>query len=290
MPEYVRPILEEAAHGLVDRFAGRGEADIVDEFNRHFPGTVITQLLGIPRGDDLDFQELAHHLLSFPHDPAGALAARDELTRRLAPLVTARRQDPGRDLISVLATARVDDGALSDEEIFSFVRLVFAAGTDTTYFGLGNALYALLTNPDQLERVLSAPEVELRWAVEEALRWESPVSMEPRRSPTPTEWFGTPLEAGSRLLFAIAAANRDPAVFDDPDRFDVARRPERIMTFGIGVHFCLGAHLGRAELITALGVLLERLPGLTLLDAGQTRISGTVLRGPDRLHVRFRVG
>jgi cytochrome P450 len=288
MPEFVRPILEGAANELVDRFAGRGEADVINEFNRHFPGTVMTQLLGIPRGDDPDFQRLAHGLLSFPHDPNGALAARDELTRRLAPLVAARRREPRRDLISVLGAAQVDGAELTDEEIFSFVRHVFAAGTDTTFFGLGNALYALLTHPEELERVVSAPDVELRWAVEEALRWESPVSMEPRRGPTPTEWFGTRLEAGSRLLFAIAAANRDPAVFDDPDRFDVARRPQPIMTFGIGMHFCLGAHLARAELVTALGVLLERLPGLTLVDAGRTRIAGTVLRGPNQLRVRFR--
>jgi cytochrome P450 len=290
IPDYVRPILEGVAHELVDRFVARGEADVIDEFNRQFPGLVMTQLLGIPRGDDPDFQRLAHGLLSFPHDPTGALAARDELTRRLAPLVAARRHEPREDLISVLAAAQVDGNELTDEEIYSFVRHVFAAGTDTTFFGIGNVLYALLTHPEELERVISAPDVELRWAVEEALRWESPVSMEPRRGPTPTEWFGTRLEAGSRLLFGIAAANRDPAVFDDPDHFDVGRRPEPIMTFGIGVHFCLGAHLARAELVTALGVLLERLPGLTLVDADRTRIAGTVLRGPNQLRVRFHPG
>src|SRR5439155_11469041 len=202
-------------------------------------------------------------------------------------LVEERRREPRSDLVSVLAASNVEGEALTDEEIFSFVRLVFAAGTDTTFFGLGNALYALLTHPDQLERVVATPRDELRWAIEETLRWESPVSMEPRRAPTATTWFGRELEAGSRLLFGIAAANRDPAVFDDPDRFDVGRRPEPIMTFGIGVHFCLGAHLARAELVTALGVLLARPPNLRLVAPESTRVAGTVLRGPNQLRVRF---
>ena len=259
IPEYVRPILDEVANDLVDQVAARGEADLIGEFNARFPGTVISRLLGIPREDDVDVQDLAHRLLSFPHDPDAALAARDEFTRRLAPLVAAKRVDPQHDLISVLATAEVDGEMLADEEIFSFARLVFAAGTDTTFFGLGNTLYALLTHPEQLERVLADPDTELRWAVEEALRWESPVSMEPRRAPTATDWFGTPIDAGARLLFGIAAANRDPAVFADPDRFDINRDgPPPALTFGGGIHYCLGVHLAKAEMTEALEQMSQR--------------------------------
>jgi cytochrome P450 len=287
MPEVVRPLVEDVAHELVDRFAGRGDADLVDEFDRLLPGVVITRMLGVPRDADADFQRWAHELLSFTADAPRALAARDEFTRYLAPFVAERRADPRDDLVSTLATTEIDGEQLTDEEIFSFVRLVFAAGTDTTFFGLGNALFALLTHPDQLEVVLAEPEVELPWAVEEVLRWESPVSMEPRRAPVATTWFGQSIDAGARLLFGIAAANRDPGHFDEPDRFDVERRPQPIMTFGIGPHFCLGAHLARAELTGALGVLLTRLPGLRLADPEATRIAGTVLRGPERLAVRF---
>jgi cytochrome P450 len=287
MPEVVRPLVEDVAHELVDRFAARGEADLVDEFDRLLPGVVITRMLGVPRDADADFQHWAHDLLSFTADAPRALAARDEFTRYLAPFVAERRADPRDDLVSTLATTEIEGEHLTDEEIFSFVRLVFAAGTDTTFFGLGNALFALLTHPDQLEVVLAEPEVELPWAVEEVLRWESPVSMEPRRAPTATTWFGESIDAGARLLFGIAAANRDPARFDEPDRFDVERRPQPIMTFGIGPHFCLGAHLARAELAGALAVLVSRLPGLRLVDPGATRIAGTVLRGPERLAVRF---
>ncbi|HUP74968.1 MAG TPA: cytochrome P450 [Acidimicrobiales bacterium] len=287
MPDYVRPILEEVAHELIDEFVASGEADLVDVFNSRFPGIVITRLLGVPDDNDIDLQHCAHRLLSYPNDPVGALEARAEFTHVLGPLVTRRRRDPQHDLISTLATANAEGDALSDEEIFTFVRLLFAAGTDTTFHGLGTVLYALLTHPAQLERVVADPRTELRWAVEESLRWDPVVSMEPRRAPTATEWFGHSIPAGARVLFGIAAANRDPSVFTAPDDYDVGRRPEPIMTFGIGPHFCLGAHLARVEFVTALGALLDRLPGLTLLDGESTRIHGTVLRGPRQLKVRW---
>jgi cytochrome P450 len=111
--------------------------------------------------------------------------------------------------------------------------------------------------------------------------------MEPRRAPVPTTWLGQEIEAGCRLLFGIAAANRDPDCFVDPDRFDVNRHPEPIMTFGIGAHYCLGAHLARAELVTGLDVLLGRLGDLRLVDPEHTAVGGTVLRGPNQLRVRF---
>jgi len=287
MPAQVRPVIEEVANELIDGLIGRGEADLVEDFDRQLPGAVITRMLGIGRSSDVDLQRWAHQILNFPSDPAAGLAARDEFTRLLAPLVAERRLHPTDDLISVLAHA--DDGGerLDDEQIFSFVRLLFAAGTDTAFLGLGNALYALLRDPEQLEAARSGA-TELRWVVEEALRWESPVSMEPRRAPVATEWFGQPIEAGARLLFGIAAANRDPSVFADPDRFDPGRRPDRIMTFGIGVHFCLGAHLARAELEVGLAAVLGRLADLRLEDVDATTVRGTVLRGPDQLRVRFR--
>jgi cytochrome P450 len=288
IPPTVTPIITEVANRLIDTFAGRGQADLVEDFNRELPGAVITRLLGIPSSADVDFHHWAHQLLSFPSDPEGALEAKYQFTRFLSPLVERRRREPLDDLISVLATTEIDGERLSDEEIFSFIRLVFAAGTDTTFFGLGNALYALLTHPDQLEAVTAEPAATLRWTVEETLRWESPVSMEPRRAPTATTWFGQEIEAGARLLFGIASANRDPSMFAEPDRFDITRHPEPIMTFGIGAHFCLGAHLARAEITGALGVILERMKDLRLLDGDGTAVGGTVLRGPNRLRVQFR--
>jgi cytochrome P450 len=287
MPGYVRPILESVAHELIDDFVDAKQADLVSAFNSRFPGIVISRLLGIPDDNDIDLQHCAHRLLSYPNDPTAALEAKAEFTHVLGPLVTQRRVEPTTDLISTLATTDSEGDALTDEEISTFVRLLFAAGTDTTFHGLGTVLYALLTHPEQLARVLADPQAELRWAVEESLRWDPVVSMEPRRAPTATEWFGREITAGARVLFGIAAANRDPSVFDRPDDYDVARRPEPIMTFGIGPHFCLGAHLARAELVTALGAMFERLPGLRLVDAEHTRVHGTVLRGPRELQARW---
>jgi cytochrome P450 len=139
MPGKVQPIIDEAANEIIDAFVANGEADLVPEFNSRLPGEVVTRLLGVPRDQSLDLQHLAHRLLSFQNDPESSLAARDEITAVLRPLVLDRRHEPQDDLISVLATTEIDGEVLTDEEIFSFVRLVFAAGTDTTYFGLGNA-------------------------------------------------------------------------------------------------------------------------------------------------------
>ena len=287
MPDYVNPILAPTAHRLIDRFVERGSVDLVAEFTKQYPFTVITRLLGIPERNEGDIQRWAIALLTFPWDPQGALAASRDFTEYLTPIVAQRRVEPGDDLISTLATAVVDGEQLSDEEIFSFIRVLFPAGADTTYLGLGSLLYALLTHPEALERVRSHPESR-KLAIEEALRWEAPVSLMPRFAPVDTDQFGSPIRGGSNILFGIAAANRDPEVFEDPDRFDLDRVNKGTLTFGFGMHFCVGAHLARAELATALDVILERLDDLRLADGAPTRFVGSVLRGPDTIPVTFR--
>ena len=126
-------------------------------------------------------------------------------------------------------------------------------------------------------------------AVEEALRWEAPVSLMPRFAPVDTEQFGAPIRGGNHILFGVAAANRDPSQFPEPERFDIDRDPTMSMTFGLGMHFCVGAHLARAEIATALDVFLERFDDLKLVDDAPTRMVGSVLRGPDTLPVEFAV-
>jgi cytochrome P450 len=286
MPDYVAPILAPVAHQLIDRFIDRGHADLVSEFTKQYPFTVITRLLGIPPRNEGDIQRWAIALLTFPWDPDGALAASREFTQYLTPIVAERRVNPGIDLISTLATAVVDGERLSDEEIFSFVRVLFPAGADTTYLGLGSLLYALMTHPEAMARVRADPDSR-RLAIEEALRWQPPVSVMPRFAPVDTDQFGPLIPAGSHVLFGVAAANRDPSVFDDPDRFDIDRASKGNLTFGFGMHYCVGAHLARAELAAALDVILERLDDLRLADDAPTRMVGSVLRGPDTLPVTF---
>src|SRR6478609_1413464 len=273
MPGLVRPLLEPVAHELIDRFEARGEADLVAEFTKRYPFKIILRLLGLPQASEEQVTTWALGMLDIQQNHDFARRCSEEFTAFVDPIMQRRRTEPADDLISTLATTEVDGDRLTDDEIMNFLKLLFPAGADTTYLGLGNTLYALLTNPDQLERVLADPAGECRWAAEEGLRWNAPVALLPRHNPHDVVWHDVPIPADTPLIFAIAAANRDPAMFEDPDRFDVTRRPGATLTFGFGTHFCLGAHLARAELEVSLQVLLERLPNLRL--AGTAGIAGT---------------
>jgi cytochrome P450 len=290
MPSLVPPLLEPIAHELIDRFVASGRADLVADFTSRYPFIVITRLLGLPRHSEDDIKRWAIGMLDIQNRYSDALQCSREFMQFVQPILDARRVDPGDDLISTLATTEVEGHRLSDEEIFNFLRLLFPAGADTTYLGLGNTLHALLTNPDQMELVRANPGEECRWAAEEGIRLDPPTAWIPRINPREVVWHDIPIPAGAPMFLGVMAANRDPATYPDPDRFDVRRRPATVMTFGFGVHFCLGAALARAELDVALRVLLERLPDLRLEDDPGVRITGTIhhlLRGPNRLPVRF---
>jgi len=294
MPGLVTPLLEPVAHELIDRFESRGSADLVADFTRRYPFTIILRLLGLPPAAEDDVQRWALGMLDIQLNYDHAVECSRQFMAFVEPFLEERRARPGEDLVSTLATTEVDGARLTNDEIFNFLRLLFPAGADTTYLGLGSTLFALLRDPAQLARVAADPATECRWAAEEGVRWEPPTGLLPRRNPSDTVWHGIPVPAGTPLIFAILAANRDPAVFPDPDRFDVARRPTGTLTFGLGVHFCLGAHLARAEMEVALRVLVERLPRLRLDDdeaeRNGTRIMKTFvqfLRGPNNLPVRF---
>jgi cytochrome P450 len=290
MPGLIAPLLEPVAHELVDRFESRREADLVADFTSRYPFLIINRLLGLPRHAEDEVRRWGITMLDIQKNYDGALQASREFMEFVDPILQERRDSPGDDLLSTLATTEVEGQRLTDEEIFNFLRLLFPAGADTTYLGLGSTIYRLLTNPDQLELVLDDPDEHCRWAGEEALRLDPPTSWIPRLNPREVVWHGIDIPAGAPMMFGIMAANRDPAVYDDPDRFDVNRHPQIVMTFGYGEHFCLGAHLARTELQIALKVILERLPNLRLTTADGVRITGTIhhlLRGPNRLPVTW---
>jgi cytochrome P450 len=229
-------------------------------------------------------------MLDIQNNHEHALRCSHEFMAFVEPILQRRRDDPGDDLISTLATTEVEGQRLTDDEIFNFLRLLFPAGADTTYLGLGSTLHALMTHPDQMAIVLDDLEGRCRDAAEEGIRLNPPTAWIPRINPRDLVWHGIEIPAGAPMFLGIMAANRDPAAFPDPDRFDVTRHPTQVMTFGFGVHFCLGAHLARAELDTALRVILSRLPDLRLVDDPGVRITGTIhhlLRGPNRLPVEF---
>jgi cytochrome P450 len=287
MRGFVESFLTPVAHKLVDAFADRGEADLVAEYTTRYAFTVIARLLDLPPTDERDLKRWGDGLIDFPWNPDAAQAASREFTAYLKPIIDARRVSPGEDLLSQLATAEVEGERLSDEEIFSFARLLFPAGADTTYRGLGSMLFAVLTHPE-VHSALRADPGLIPAVVQEALRWEAPTAILPRFAPTAVQFAGVDIPGGSEVLFGITSGNRDAAVFPEPDRFDPGRDAKQFLSFGYGLHFCLGSHLARREMEVSLGVLLERLDALRLAEPESVAISGTVLRGPVRLPVRFR--
>lgn len=290
MPGLVGPILEPVAHELIDRFSGRREVDLVADYTSRYPFLIITRLLGLPRHSEEEVRRWGMAMLDIQRNYDLAVRCSHEFMAFVQPILEQRRHDPGDDLLSTLATAEVEGQRLTDEEIFNFLRLLFPAGADTTYLGLGSTLYSLLTHPDQLEQVRADPDSECRWAAEEALRLDPPTAWIPRTNPREIAWNDIPIPEGAGMMLGVMAANRDPSVYAEPDRFDVGRRPGSVMTFGFGTHFCLGAHLARTELDISLRVLLGRLPRLRLAEAGGVRITGTIhhlLRGPNRLPVHI---
>jgi cytochrome P450 len=276
------------AHELVDRFVANGEADLVAELTTVLPFYAITRKLGVPRASDEQMRSWADHMLRYPSDPDGAVGAARAFSEVLDPLLVARRAAPQADLLSELLAAEVDGHALDPDEVCSTIRLLFSVGATTTSHALGNLLSALLHRPELLTRLRGEPGLRAG-VVHELLRWDPPVASLPRLAPSDTVVAGEPVAAGTMLLFGIAAANRDPSVWTEPDRFDPEREPHDVVTFGFGQKFCPGAHLARREVLTALDVVLERLPDLRLVDPEGSLPVGGVLRHPEALHVAWAV-
>ncbi|MEB3031437.1 cytochrome P450 [[Mycobacterium] nativiensis] len=275
------------ANLLIDRFADRGRADLVKEFNFEYPTRIIARILGLPEQDYEQFQRWSISLLSFTINPergrTASLALRDYFT----PILAARRVEPRNDLISRLADAEIDGQKLSDEEIFSFLRLLLPAGIETTYRSLGNLLFALLTHTDQLDAVL-ADRALLPQAIEEGVRWDAPLLTITRVATCDTELGGVAIPAGSAVMPMLGAANRQDDRYANPNLFDIFRESKVHASWGHGAHVCLGSHLARMEMRDALGLMFDRLPNLRLdPDGGDPHIRGQVFRSPTSLPVLF---
>jgi cytochrome P450 len=272
---------------LIDRFVERGHADLVKEFTFDYPTLIIAGLLGLPREDYPQFQRWSISLLSFVINPERGLAASNALRDYFAPILAARRAEPREDLITSLAAAQIDGEQLSDEEIFSFLRLLLPAGVETTYRALGNMLFGLLSDPAQLD-ALRADRSLLPQAIEEAVRWEPPLLTITRVATRDTELGGVAIPAGSTVMPMLGAANRQDERFPDPNCFNIFRQPRAHIGFGHGVHVCLGMHLARLEMRVAANLLLDRLPNLRLDPNGDDpHIRGQVFRSPTALPVLF---
>jgi len=287
MNRSVETLLEPVAHDLIDEFAGKGSVELIEGFTHRYPATIIMRMLGLPSHDEARILRWALDLINYPWQPEDALRSSREFTAYLAGVLKERRENPRDDILSELCRVEVEGERLADEEIYSLMRLLFPAGADTTFKALGSLVWSVLKHTKLRDELVG--DATLRASVvEETLRWEPPISLQPRTSGEATvSWYGSEIPGGSPMLFAIAAANRDPEIFSDPHRFDPTRSSRQLLTFGRGTHFCLGSHLARRELDVASRALFERCRGLHLVDPGAAEVVGAVLRGPRELRVEF---
>jgi cytochrome P450 len=285
----LEPGIRAMAREIVDGVIGKGECDFVAEVSAELPLLVLAELLGVPRDDRHLLFEWTNRLIGLDDpdygNPYDAQAALMELFQYAAQLGNARRADPRDDLVSVLVQAEIDGKPLDFVELNMMFFLMVVAGNETTRNAISGGVQALCSFPDQRERLL-ADRALLKTAVEEMVRWHSPVMQFRRTATADTEIAGQPITAGDKVVMYYGAANRDERAFDAPDRFDVGRTPNPHVGFGIGGHFCLGANLARMEMRIMIEEILDRIPDIELA-AEPERLCSNFINGIKRMPVRF---
>ena len=282
----MRARIADIAEHLVDAFAARGRGDLVSLFLHPLPVIVICDMLGVPDQDRSEFiagSRVRGRLIDpNPMTPSELEEANKGMLASqayFADLCDERRANPRDDLITALVESETEHGKLTKEELTANIQLLFAAGHETTVNLMGNALLALYRNPEQLALLKSEPGL-MPQAVEEFLRYDSSVQLTGRAALSDLQLAGMPLSKGTQIIALLAAANRDPAMFERPDELDITRAGIRPLSFGGGVHYCLGAQLARLEAAEALQVLFRRLPDLALDDIENPTWKRTItLRG-----------
>jgi len=285
MEQGVRTIARE----LLADFVERGEVELVHEFAAPLPMIVIAEMLGVPRSDRVQFREWSDHIVKLnPDDPVAlekTLHAALALNDYFGPMLDERAADPQDDLMSALLAAEVDGKKLSREELVGFCFLLLVAGNETTTNLITNAAAILHDRPEVRRKLEDDPEL-LPLAVEEFLRYESPVQGLARTMLADVELHGETLEEGDKVLLLFGSANRDEREFPDGDQFVLGRRFDRGLAFGHGIHYCLGASLARLECRVAFEELLPALPDYAVSDGASRLLSGPI-RGFERLPLAF---
>ncbi|GAA3543387.1 cytochrome P450 [Aeromicrobium flavum] len=285
--ERMRPRIEALAADMVAALPER--FDVLADYAEPMPVYVICDLLGVPREDHEDLRRWSQaivHMYEKDIDEATkaeALEASTAFSDYVRDVIAMRRREPGEDLVSDLI-AETDAGkGFSDDELVATVVLLLNAGHEASVNTFGNGFHALLTHRDQLARVTSG-EVPIEIALEELIRFDAPLQLFERTATKDVEVAGQVVTAGQKVACLMGSANRDAAVFDDADRFDVGRDPNPHVGFGLGIHFCLGAPLARLELSISLRALLQRFPDLVLTGESPRRPTW-VLRGYESIEV-----
>jgi cytochrome P450 len=297
-PRYVNglePFMRQVACDLLDRQIGAGGFDVVEDFSVQFPLQVAGELFGIPE----EHRQAIHHLSDrlVARGAGGnvsedAIAARTEIGLLMYSLIVERRAHPGDDVISLMITSPIIDDRgherwLSDEELaMRFLELAFA-GHETVARLIPNGIVALTWFPDQRQRLHDDPSL-IPQAVEEMLRWDAPSHYQGRWSTADTEWHGVTIPSDERVILVTGAANHDPRVYEDPTRFLIGRTIDRPLSFGWGIHLCLGANLARMETQIAFEEFLDRFPDWELDEANIVRLRSGNVRGLARLPITYR--
>ncbi len=288
--EQMRATIADLAHRFVDDLADAGEGDVLDLVGFPFPVSVIGALVGVPEGDWPQFRSLITRSAVGIEPTASIDDLRDgelantETWDYFVNLVAERRAAPQDDLLSDLLRVEEAGDQLTEAEVIVVAILIFAAGFETTTNLIGNGTGALLRNPDEMRRLWDDTSL-LPTAVEEMLRWDSPVQFDVRRALRPAEVAGQPVDEGTAIVTLLGAANRDPGHFHDPDRFDVGRDEGPPMSFASGIHYCLGANLARAEGQEVFRAMVERFRSIELTGELVQR-PRTTLRGYEAVPVR----
>jgi cytochrome P450 len=281
--DLVGPIIDDH----IDAFAARGRADLVRELTFPFPVAVIAGMMGLPAADRANFHRWAIELISVSFDEQRGLAGSKKLRDLFARVLEERRSTPQEDLITHLALAELDGERLSDELIYSFLRLLAPAGAETTYRSSSNLLVGLLSNPDQLD-ALRRDRSLLDAAIDEGVRWECPLTGIIRTATRDTEVCGVPIPAGAFIHVNIGSANHDEARWENAEAFDIHRSHRQNAAFASGAHTCLGMHLAKMETRVLLNRLFDRLPTLRLdPQAHDVHVTGFMFRSPAQLPVVF---
>jgi cytochrome P450 len=279
--------LAAIGYALLDELAGKESVDLVPEFTRRYAFRVICDQLGLPIDDEREYYQMSMDLMFGGRDPIASKIADEKLTAIARPIFDSRRVNPRDDQISRwIHNTSVEGAVVSEASILAHIRLFFTAGATTTSDAMSNLFHALLTHPEAWRQCVEDPGSQ-EGAVQELLRFNPPVAAQPRFSnpERAIKVAGIEIPPNSAVLFGVAAANRDPRVFSDPDRFDINRSTRTLLTFGPGLRTCPGMHLAQKNIAAALRIVAERFPNLRLDTDKAVEPEGILLRGTSSLPV-----